>query len=327
VRFAGEIKTVAEVLSQTGLDWRDYLNLATARLTVAHGNYNVGTTLMDILGDRIQDFSVAKILGLTNMENLIIYSNFLDSTLSGAEDMQNLVYGMAELFLGDKAYTKDTIQGSWDKLGGVVFDLAEILNQNNELVEDLTDMFSAGNLDAQAMIGKIGNLIITQEYYDNHRSEFADKTYDQIKYQKVDALLDGVYDAINAFKPVNNFLTSKLKDMNSEGDNELLKTLTDLMSAEREVWYDKFQGLVSAANLMNNESVSDLMDKLGDGEGEITTEDIAKVFDVINEKRDTIICVSALPAYLRWLMYVCFLLLLILLIPKETVSPFIYFQF
>ena len=51
------------------------------------------------------------------------------------------------------------------------------------------------------------------------------------------------------------------------------------------------------------------------------------LFDWINERCDPIDLVSAWPVPVRWTAYVCFLLLLILLIPKETTSPFLYFQF
>lgn len=286
INFEGVNQTVAAVLSQSDLDWRDYLNLASARLSVAHNDYKVGTRIMDVLGARCQKFSVAKILGLTDMENFIIYSNFLDDTLQDDEAMQDLVYGMADLFLGDKAYGNGEVQGNWNKLGDVVLNLAEVIKDNEALVDDLVDLFGESEMNAQSMIGTIGKLIITQEYYDAHPDEFGGKAYDDVKFQKLDALLDGVYDAVNAFEPLNEFLTTQLNDMNSEGDNELLNMLTELMSAERQVWHDKFHSLVSAANLMNNQVVSDLMDKLGDGEGEITTEDIAKVFDVINEEMD-----------------------------------------
>lgn len=50
-------------------------------------------------------------------------------------------------------------------------------------------------------------------------------------------------------------------------------------------------------------------------------------FDIVNEKRDTIEVVSSLPVYLRWPVYISFMLLLLLLIYKESTAPFIYFQF
>ena len=50
-------------------------------------------------------------------------------------------------------------------------------------------------------------------------------------------------------------------------------------------------------------------------------------FDLANEKQDVIQKVSLMPAYIRWPAYVAFLCMLILFIPKEVASPFLYFQF
>lgn len=51
------------------------------------------------------------------------------------------------------------------------------------------------------------------------------------------------------------------------------------------------------------------------------------LFDFVNERRDTIRVVSAWPVFVRWPVYVSFLLLLLLMIPKTGSAPFIYFQF
>ena len=50
-------------------------------------------------------------------------------------------------------------------------------------------------------------------------------------------------------------------------------------------------------------------------------------FDFINEKRDPIVLLSYLPTFPRWCIYLGFLTLLLLLIPKESAAVFIYFQF
>ena len=288
IEFAGNTQTIASALSQNDLDWLDYINLLTSRLAVARGDYAVNTPILDVVGDNFKAFSLAQMLGLSKMENLLVYSNFLDEPLANSEDLQNLVYDMAKLFLGEKAYTKGEVQGSWDKFGGVMFELGEVLRDNSALVNDIVTMVQDGDMDLQAMIGKIGGLVITKEYYDAHQSEFSGKAYDEIKYQKVDALIDGIYDTIHAFAPVEKFVDGYIDDMNGEGEdeNELFTTLTDLIGADRQVWYDKFRSLVSAANLMNNEALTDLMDKLGGEGGEVTTEDIAKVFDTIQEDMD-----------------------------------------
>lgn len=51
------------------------------------------------------------------------------------------------------------------------------------------------------------------------------------------------------------------------------------------------------------------------------------LFDFANERRDAIQAISSWPVWVRWPAYVSFLVLLCILIPKETVAPFIYFQF
>lgn len=51
------------------------------------------------------------------------------------------------------------------------------------------------------------------------------------------------------------------------------------------------------------------------------------LFDLANERGDAIEKLSARPPYIRWPVYAAFLLLLLLLIPKESTTPFIYFQF
>lgn len=51
------------------------------------------------------------------------------------------------------------------------------------------------------------------------------------------------------------------------------------------------------------------------------------LFDRTDERRDAIRAISSLPAWIRWPVYLAFLLLLLLLIPKESAAPFIYFQF
>jgi len=51
------------------------------------------------------------------------------------------------------------------------------------------------------------------------------------------------------------------------------------------------------------------------------------LFDWVNEQRDPILVISGWRAPVRWTVYVCFMVLLLLFIPKETASPFIYFQF
>ena len=51
------------------------------------------------------------------------------------------------------------------------------------------------------------------------------------------------------------------------------------------------------------------------------------LYDLADERGDAIALVSGWPAWARWPVYVGFVVLLVLLVPKETSVPFIYFQF
>ncbi len=51
------------------------------------------------------------------------------------------------------------------------------------------------------------------------------------------------------------------------------------------------------------------------------------LFDLANERGDAIQKLSARPLWVRWPVYTAFLLLLLVLIPKEGTTPFLYFQF
>lgn len=51
------------------------------------------------------------------------------------------------------------------------------------------------------------------------------------------------------------------------------------------------------------------------------------LFDIVNERHDTIQLLSDCPVLLRWSVYIGFILMLLMLIYKESTAPFIYFQF
>ena len=54
---------------------------------------------------------------------------------------------------------------------------------------------------------------------------------------------------------------------------------------------------------------------------------ILLVYALADEKRDVPAAVGRLKWYVRWPLYVVFAVLLVLLMPKDTPAPFIYFQF
>ena len=283
--YGGETQTVVDVFAQNTLNsWDDYLELVTTRLAVASGEYAVETPLVNVLGTNLQKLSLAQMLGLPGVENLVMYSSMLDEAFEGDQDVQNLVYGLADLFLGEKAYTKGENQGSWEKLGGELLAFADVLRDNRTLFADITDMLNGGETDIQAVIGKIGELIISEEYYDEHKTEFGTETYENVRYQKVDRLVNSIYDLVNTFEPVQKFVALQMDKMAE--DSELLGTLADLLTGEREAWQNKFRSLISAANLMNNEQLSSAMDKLQNSET-LAEEDIAGILGALESELDT----------------------------------------
>lgn len=50
-------------------------------------------------------------------------------------------------------------------------------------------------------------------------------------------------------------------------------------------------------------------------------------FDIADERGDVLAAVGRWPMAVRWCVYIVFLLLLVMLIPREAPAPFIYFQF
>ena len=285
INFNGEDVTVAKALSDGLTDWKDILALLTAR--IASEEEQANTPVINVLGNTLKELSLVKMIGLPGTENIIVYSNFCDTIFGDFTDAKDLVYGLAELFLGEDAFNHDAVQGGWERFGGLLLDTAEVLNENTDLIEDIITMVNEEDMEMQALINLVGDLIITEEYYNEHSEEFDGKEYAEIKFQKVDNLLAVVHEALNAFEPVKKFIDARFADMNSAGDNELLTMLVELINADLATWESKFHGLVSAANIMNNEAVSEVLNKIQDPEsGEFGTEDVVKLLDVVQQELD-----------------------------------------
>ncbi len=283
IKTDGTTITLMQAINQTDFDdWQEVLELLTARLAKKYDNYATNTAVMTVLGDDLKDFALIKMLGLNDVENIIVYNNLLDQ---GDVDMMGLVADLAKLFLGENAFNHNSVEGNWEKLGNLLLDLADVVHDNTTLIDDIKDLTN-GEMSLSAMTNLVTNLTITEDYYNTHLAEFNGKTYDEVKFQKVDQILDVVYDVLHSFEPVNNFLHNRLTDMNSE-ENELLTMLIDLLNAERAELKDTFHGLVRAANLMNNETISSLVENLQNGTDEpLTTEDLAKVLDAVESELD-----------------------------------------
>lgn len=313
--FDGKAQTLSEVMNGETLDWRGYLDLVTARLSEKQGGYAKDTAMVSVLGDRLKGFSFVQMLGLAHVDNLVVYNKMLDGFFEDEENtaMGDLIVGMVKLFLGDKAFTKGNEKGNWEKLGGVLLDVADVVRDNKDLIDDIMKLFNqesdddeadvetqdeAGQFDMQAIFEAISKLIISEEYYNEHKDEFPDyKAYgDDVKYKKVYQLVDVIYDTLDTFEPVKNFLIDRLNSMADEADKDageetdgknMYRTLAEMLEGEREDWYSTFRSLVSAANLMNNGTIQGIFEKLqgGDGEGsDLTEKDLAELLDtVVNE--------------------------------------------
>lgn len=285
INFNGEDVTVAKALSDGLTDWKDTLALLTAR--IASEEEQANTPVINVLGNTLKELSLAKMIGLPGTENIIVYSNFCDAIFGDFTDAKNLVYGLAESFLGEDAFNHGAVQGGWERFGGLLLDTTEALNENTDLIEDIITMVNEEDMGMQTLINLVGDLIITEEYYNEHAEEFAGKEYAEIKFQKVDKLLAVIHEALNAFEPVKEFIDARFAEMNSAGENELLTMLEELLSADLDTWKTKFHGLVSAANIMNNEAVSEVLNKIQDsGSGDFGTEDVATLLDVVQKELD-----------------------------------------
>ena len=287
IKLGSETLTFMQALGQTDFeDWKSVLGLLTARLSEDYNGYTSETPVMNVLGDALKNFSLVQMLGLTDLENVIIYSNLIEGQFGDNQDISNLVYDLAEMFLGDKAFNQDMVKGNWEKLGGLLFELVDIVQENNTLIDDIMAL-TEGELSLSSLTDLVGKLMITEEYYTAHPDEFVGQEYADVKFQKVDQIADLFYDALNEFEPVKNFLNARLEDMNSAEENELLTMLIDLLNADRSELQDTLHSLVSAANLMNNETISNLVENLQGGTGEsLGTVDLAKVLDAVGSELD-----------------------------------------
>lgn len=286
INYNGTVNTVAGVCSQDNLDWRNYLEVITARLAVAQNNYSVDTPIISAVGDKLKQFSLVQMLGLADMDNLIVYSNLLDDNISIGEETKTLIYDLAKLFLGEQAFTQNDVEGNWEKLGNLLLDWADVVRDNQNLVDEIAKMIDDDNLAMQAIMDIVENLMMTEDYYLAHVEEFGGKSYDEVKFQNLDNILDVLYETLHKFAPLESFITDRLTAMNSEEENELLTMVVDLVTAERSEWSDTFHGLVSAANLMNNQVISDLMESLENGDEALGTDDIAKILDAVENELD-----------------------------------------
>lgn len=280
ISFGDETTTFTAALAQPNLNWVDYLQLVTAGLSEKQGDYAAETPIMNVLGNRLQQFSLIKMLSLSKVDNLVVYGNLLDNTLDEQPKVGTLVTDLSQLFLGDKAFTKGEQKGNWEKLGGLVLNVAVMVRDNQDVIDKIVALINENQqLDTQKIIEVVGDLTISETYFNEHRAEFTATEYnDEVKYQKVSQVVDVLYDTVNAFAPVKTFVVDYLTEM-SESGNELVNSLVEMLNGDKAKWLSTIRGMVSAANLVNTPVVKDFMDKMQDPEATLDNKDLAQLLN------------------------------------------------
>ncbi len=283
--------TVAAVLKQDKFEVRDYLDLATARLAGAQGDFTDGTPFIKVLGGTLGKFSLVKMMGLTNVDNLITYGKMFEN--QSDESVETFLYDFVPLFFGESAFNhKDAqgnpVKGNWEELGDLLYEVAGVFRDYCTIGDDIAaiknrlmsenENLSANNAQIQAVIEYLGGLVMTQDYYDAHVADFGELTYDQVKFQKVDQLADAVYDVVNTYEPVKKFLIAKLRSM--QDGNQYTETLVKMLESKKENWYDTLHSIVNAAKLFNTKlgELVDVVQNIKDMKPEEMT---AKLLDTV----------------------------------------------
>ncbi|MCM1404136.1 MAG: hypothetical protein NC133_01330 [Prevotella sp.] len=284
--------TVTDVLALDGSTVQNSLDLATAKLAGKQGDFADGTPFIKVLGQTLGQFSMVRMLGLPQVDNLIIYGKMFEK--QSDTDLQTFLYDFVPLFLGDSAFnhTDDqglAVAGNWEKLGDLLYEVAGVFRDYCTIGDDINDIktrlmnadpdLTADNAQIQAVIEYLGNLVLSKEDFDARADAFGEQTYDQVKYQKVDQLVDAVYDVVHTFTPVKTLLIAKLRVM--QDSNEYAKTLITMLESDKDNWYSTVRGLVNAAHVLNNSVLGDLVDVLQNS-AQLSGEELAaKVLDTV----------------------------------------------
>ncbi len=281
-------KTVAEILAQDNLGAREYFDLSTAKLDNTYGNYDRGEYLIYVLGDRLVHLATVEMVGLEDLDNLLLYSKAMDNMFDNDADLKKLVIDLIPMFVGKNALNHQNaegvaVEGNWPKLGKDIVDVAHVLRNYVTALDDIEAKkealrgkgYSDSRLQMEAVLGYMADLVISQDYYTAHKdTEFAGKAYDEIKYQKIDNLVDALYRLIEDFPPVKDFVKSKLATMKSSDEGDYVQMLIDMLDSGKQQWKDTLHNIVNVANIINNSKLGDLIDKIQNS----SPEDIAKDF-------------------------------------------------
>ena len=286
-------KTLAGILAGEKLTAKDYFDLSTARLVKTYGDYAKNTPLINVLGDRLINFSVIKLFGLNHVDNLLIYSKAMDNAFGNDKDLNTLVNDLIPMFIGENAFThNDTngvkVKGNWEVLGNDLLEVAHVLRNYVTVMDDIDAKkvelkakgYDDNRLQMQAILDYIADLVISQDEYDSQKTtnpDFIGKSYDEIKFKKIDDLIDALYQLTDDFKPVKQFVINKLDDMGTDETAEYFESLAEMLNQTKEKWQETLHKVVNVANLINNSALGDLVDKIQNLDTE-NPEDLAQDF-------------------------------------------------
>ncbi len=291
---SSEVDTFANLLADSGMDAKKYFNLATAKLENDYGDYHQGDYFINILGERLKQFSLVKMIGLKDFENLVVYNKIMDDKFTDNDDLKDMVDDLLPMFLGENAFNHYdavngvNVEGNWEKLGTTMLNVANVLRDYVNIVGDIdnikADLVNDGvdpqSAQARALLEYLSDLVISKNYYDEHSAEFAGKEYSEIKFQKVDALVDALFELTHAFTPVKDFLVNQLSHMQTPGETSAyMNNLINMFSSDnKDDWSDTIKGITNVAHVINNSPLGDLINNYQDnGSVDLTTEDFLDI--------------------------------------------------
>lgn len=297
---SSEVDTFANLLADSGMDAKKYFNLATAKLENDYGDYHKGDYFINILGERLKQFSLVKMIGLKDFENLVVYNKIMDDKFTDNDDLKDMVDDLLPMFLGENAFNHYdavngvNVEGNWEKLGTTMLNVANVLRDYVNIVGDIdnikADLVNDGvdpqSAQARALLEYLSDLVISKNYYDEHTAEFAGKTYSEIKFQKVDALVDALFELTHAFTPVKDFLVNQLSHMQTPGETSTyMNNLINMFSSDnKDDWTDTIESITNMAHFINESPLGDLMNNLDNFQNPENTENLAEQFiDTITE--------------------------------------------
>ncbi len=273
---ADKSTTLVAAVAQGNLGVKDYFDLVTAKLVHPYGKYPSGTLLINVLGERLKNFSAVRMLGLKDFDNLLLYNKAMDHTFDNDQKMKTLVNDLITMFFGENAFDHqdahgDKIDGNWEKLGRDLVDVAQVLRNYVTIIDDINNIQAELIRDGKAEEGPtaqpkalleyLSRLVISQtEYEAGQDTIYEGMLYDDVKFQKVDELAEALFKIVNDFQPVKTFIVSKLDDMQVGDMSTYVQTLTTMLNQnELADWQSTLHSVVNLAKLINQSPLADLL--------------------------------------------------------------------